>query len=91
MNVRGSVAASTGPGRHRLGRAGLTHCRSHPGVTKRIDARRAEACNTRRVADDGGPARRFAAVAAVSAITAVLVSGWYAASGASAIAMMLAN
>jgi hypothetical protein len=87
MNVLRIVAAPTGPGRHRLGHAGLTHCRSHPDVSKRIDARRAESRRT----GDGQPARRFATAAALSALTAVLVSGWYAASGASAIAMMLAH
>jgi hypothetical protein len=91
MNVLRSVAAPTGPGRHRLGRAGLTHCRNHPGVTKRIDARRAQVRRSPKRARDGGPGRRFATAAALSAITAVLVSGWYAISGASAIAMMLAN
>ena len=79
MSVETIGTAATG--RHRLGQPGLAHRRDlvKAGVRARAQHRRAR--SQRRVTAEG-----------VSLVAAVIaVSGWYAASGASAVVQMLAR
>src|SRR5262245_3553878 len=95
---------TTAIGRHRLGRPGLAHRRDllRAGVRSRAQHRRAP--SQRQVASERS--RRLVAgersrcrvtaegvslVVAMIAVLVIAVSGWYAASGASAVVQMLAR
>jgi hypothetical protein len=71
-------------GRHRLGRPGLAHRRDlvAPGRRQRAQHR----VIRRRVT-----AERLSVLVATIALVAIAVSGWYAASGATAVVQMLAR
>ena len=84
MSVETIGTAATG--RHRLGQPGLAHRRDlvKAGVRARAQHRRVR--SQRRVTAEG-----VSLVAAVIAVLVIAVSGWYAASGASAVVQMLAR
>jgi hypothetical protein len=73
-------------GRHRLGRPGLAHRRDLVAARKR---RRAQ--HRRRASRRGVTAEGLSLLVAMIAVVAIAVSGWYAASGASAVVQMLAR
>jgi hypothetical protein len=75
---------ATPNGRHRLGRPGLEHRRDllPEGPRQRARHRR-----RRRVIT----AERMSVLVATVTVVAIVVSGWYAASGATAVAQMLAK
>jgi hypothetical protein len=76
-------------GRHRLGRPGLRHCRQLSGVRRRLSTGQCTRHRLRRSPAD--LARGATAVAvAVAVAAAVVLSGWYTAAGATAIAQMVA-
>jgi hypothetical protein len=79
----------TARGRHRVGGPGLRHVRAFPNLSVRPRGRPAHARRT--ATDRQTAARRLSTVVAYTAIAAVLVSGWFAASGATAIAQMVAR
>ncbi|GIJ47717.1 hypothetical protein Val02_46030 [Virgisporangium aliadipatigenens] len=67
-------------GRHRLGTAGLRHCREIDSVGSRLNRR----------APDALPARHWrAAVGGGAVVGLVAVSSWYTAAGAAAVAQMV--
>jgi hypothetical protein len=105
------------PGRHRLGKPGLRHCREIRGVRARLDERSLRRSGSgRRINDQTAqramsgtadvtsrPSARRAmsgtaaltgrltvAVMAAAVAGAVVISGWYTAAGANAIAQMVA-
>jgi hypothetical protein len=84
MSVETIGTAATG--RHRLGRPGLAHRRDlvKAGIRNRAQHRRAR--SRRRVTAEG-----VSLVVAMIAVLVIAVSGWYAASGASAVVQMLAR
>jgi hypothetical protein len=71
-------------GRHRLGRPGLAHRRDlvRPGRRQRPQHRLVRRRAT---------AQRLSLLTATIALVTIAVSGWYAASGATAVAQMLAR
>lgn len=78
-------------GRHRAGEQGLRHCADLPAVRTRLASRHVTRQGSRRRRRDPLrlTAQFLAAVASVAATTTVMVSGWYAAAGASAVAQMV--
>jgi hypothetical protein len=90
-------ATSAERGRHRLGRPGLAHRRDLGAAGKRRPARHCRAGG--RVVSGQASARgngrvtaaRLSLMVAMIAVAVVAVSGWYAASGASAVVQMLAR
>jgi mRNA-degrading endonuclease toxin of MazEF toxin-antitoxin module len=82
---RSTVEVRLRPGRHRLGRPGLQHCRQMRSVRHRMVV----GPRNRHVK----PVRRLRATAEVAAVmlmaavaSTVLISGWYAAAGAAVVA-----
>jgi hypothetical protein len=92
VRVVGRVATNVRPrrGRHRLGTAGLCHCRELRGVRVRLATRRgtshAAPVSRARISADVAVLLLVAVIAGT-----VLVSGWYAAAGAAVIAGMVAH
>jgi hypothetical protein len=88
--MRGHRAQARPPqsGRHRLGRPGLRHCRELEAVRSRLaaDHRTHRAARTTTVRRTG---RLGTLLMAAVGTGAVLISGWYTAAGASAIAQMV--
>jgi hypothetical protein len=85
------------PGRHRIGAPGLRHYRPARRQGEAVVRRRPvppgaartgrHAAHRRAAAADGAALARYASLAVV--LSALLVSGWFAASGASAFAQMI--
>ncbi len=88
IHLLGVAGTRPGVGRHRLGAPGLKYCRHHRPVRARLV--RQQVSRRRAV-----PASRILQVATLLAVLmvtgTVLVSGWYAAAGAAAIASMVAH
>lgn len=78
-------------GRHQAGSAGLQRCVELAGVQQRLDARRGagQVSRHRRHQPKRRGVRMSALVAAAGAAAVILVSGWYTAAGAAAVAQMV--
>jgi len=91
--MTGNRACSPAPGlaigRHRLGQPGLRYCREHGEVRVRLahGPRRRRGLNATLAEVTG---RITVLASALAGLGTVLVSGWYTAAGANAIAQMVA-
>jgi hypothetical protein len=88
IRLLGMAETRPGVGRHRLGAPGLKYCRHHRPVRARLVRQQV---SRRRAAPASRVLQVTTLLAALTVTGTVLVSGWYAAAGAAAIAGMVGH